>query len=1022
MDFINLYVQTEYSILSSGIKLEDYFAYAKESGLSTISICDNDLYGAYKFYQGCIKNGIKPIVGMSLNLATNQIDKVNNILLYAYNYEGYINLCRLASIKHLSGLGEDVYATLAKHAKGLVAILPGRESAILREYSKTSPNTSLVDNLLFLKDIFDYFYVGLMAQTSLDKEDFGGLYVTCRSANIKMVALHKTNYFNKEDFEVYKTLKLISLISANTKEYMATQREENSYYATAEVANYMFMNYPDLLEASCEIASICNLEIEAKGYHFPKFVIEDNSFSNSKEYLDALAKIGLNKRLKNKSLSSYQIEEYKNRLLYELDIINKMGFSDYFLIVYDYVKYAKMNNILVGPGRGSAAGSLVSYVLGITNIDPIEYKLLFERFLNPERITMPDIDVDFPDSERGKIYAHLIAKYGEDKVAHIGTFGTFKPRSAIRDVAKVLGIKDETVRIINNSIPEINSPSLNTISTGDVNIKRMIASDDTIRQLFYLASKIENMPRNTSVHASGVVIGDNDLFNYSPLARSTDGVLQTEYEASDIEDIGLVKMDILSLSTLNSIQKILIQIKEKQGINIDINKIKLDDPNVFKLMASGDTDGIFQFEGSGIRKLLRDLKVSSLEDMIIANAMYRPGPMEMIDTLIKRRGGQKYRGIDPSIDDILAPTYGIIVFQEQILLIAQKYAGFSLGQADLLRRAVSKKKGEEMLKMREAFLRGAYQKGHALDDANKIYDYIEKFANYGFNRSHSVVYSVIAYQMAYFKTYYYPYFMSVLMEASLGDKEKLVNYLSALKARRYVIMPPDINISSLNFEARDNYIYYPLQGVKNISSGIANEIIKIRSVSPFSSYEDFITRTKDSLSKKMVESLINSGAFDSFNITRMQATKEYDNALRRASFSGFDDRIIKEDYAYEEYDFATISKKELEALGINIKYDEFIQYKELEKKFNTAKLVDLQFGKNLVIAKVNYIHEYNSKNGLMAFINIADSSTSLDVTVFSDEYKRYRSELIVSKVYLLEIMVNKKEDSLRYHLTNLRKL
>ena len=1021
MEFVNLYVQTEYSILSSAIRLDDYFKYAKDNNLKVLSICDNDMYGAYKFYDGCIKNNIKPLIGVSLNLASPNED-VDKILLYAYNLEGYINLCKLVTISNLEGFGTDKYSVLAKYSKGLIAILPGSESAIIREFRKDTNNKELIDNLLFVRGIFEYFYIGLMVQNNYEKDIFGGLYVLGRAANIKMVAMHKTNYLEKEDLEVYKVIKQISNIGNGNATYNLSQKEENSFYLNEEVASFTFINYPDLLDASSEISNICNLELKRDGYHFPKYVLPDGSNIDSKEYLSELAKLGLNKRLANKNLDNNQINVYKDRLLYELDVIAKMGFCDYFLIVYDYVKFAKTNNILVGPGRGSAAGSLVSYVLGITNTDPIEYDLLFERFLNPERISMPDIDVDFPDDARIYIYNHLVEKYGAKKVAHIGTFGTFKPRSAIRDVAKVMGIKDATIRIINDFIPLYNSPSLETIASGVVDIKKMVSTNPDIKKLFYLASKIENMPRNISVHASGVVIGDVDLDNYTPLSLGTDGINQTAYEASDIEAIGLVKMDILSLSNLNTITKIVNEVNEKLGKNIDINKINLDDANVFKLMASGDTDGIFQFESSGMRKLLRELKVSSLEDMIIANAMYRPGPQDMIPTLIKRKEGQSYKGLDPSIDDVLAPTYGIVVFQEQILLIAQKYAGFTLGQADLLRRAVSKKKAEELLKMREAFLKGAYQKGHNLDDANKIYDYIVKFGDYGFNRSHAAVYSIVAYQLAYLKTYYYPFFMSVLMEASLSDKDKLTNYFASLKQRRFNILPPDINISTTSFEVRGNNIYYPLQGVKEISNGVAMDIIKIRKEGLFASYEDFLTRTKEVLNKKMVISLADSGAFDSFNITRKAANDEYDNIIRMNLFASLGDKITGTAYSDIEYDLSTISENERSALGFNLKYDEFMKYKDLATSVGAIKLVDIKLGKNLIIAKVDNINEYNSKNGLMAFIRISDSSASHDVTIFASDYVNLRSNLFKDNVYLFEIMVNKKEDSLRYHLTNLKKI
>ena len=1017
MSFVNLYVQTEYSLLSSAISLNRLFDYAQDNNIKCLAICDNDMYGVYKFYQGCKARDIKPILGLCLNLGSK--DNKDNILLFAYNNEGYTNLCKLSSIKQIEGFGEDKYAILSKHSRGIIAILPGCEASIL----KASDNEEIVDNILFLKGIFDYFYIGLMGVSKYDKEIFGNLYVLCKSNNIKMVALHKTLFLNQDDLELYKTIKLISLISANQKEYECSERENSAIYLNEELADNIFANYPDLLEESYEIANICNVNIDNNNYHFPKYHLPDGKDVDSKKYLEDLAKVGLNKRLKGKKLDNELIDEYKNRLLYELSIINKMGFSDYFLIVYDYVRFAKESGILVGPGRGSAAGSLVSYVLGITNIDPIEYNLLFERFLNPERVTMPDIDVDFPDDAREAIYQYLITRYGAKQVAHIGTFGTFKPRSAIRDVGKVLGFKDNVISLINNYIPQYNSPSLDKIASGVVDIKKMISGNSEIKKLFGLAQRIENMPRNVSTHASGVVIGDVDLDLYTPLAPGLNGVYQTQYEASDIEDIGLVKMDILSLSNLNTITKIVKEVNDKKGISIDINKISLDDPNVFRLMASGDTDGIFQFESKGMRKLLKDLKVASLEDMIIANAIYRPGPQEMIPTFLKRKEGAKYQGLDESIDEILKPTYGIIVFQEQVMLIAQKYAGFTLGEADLLRRAISKKKADTLFKMREAFISGSLKCGHNNDDANKIYDYIVKFGDYGFNRSHAVVYSVVAYQMAYLKTYYYPFFMSVLMESSIGDKEKIANYFANLRSRKFVILPPDINISSTTFEVRENLVYYPLQGIRDISLGMANEIIKIRNEALFASYDDFVIRTKDVLNKKMVCSLAYSGAFDGLNITRKSACLEYDNVIARNIYNhSVGDKLLSATYGNDEYDLETMAAFEKESLGFNLKYDEFIKYQEIITKYNTKKMVDLGVGKNLVVAKVDYINEYNSKSGLMAFLKVSDNTSSHDVTVFASDYERFRDKLFTGKFYLLEIMVNKKADEVRYHLTNLKKL
>ena len=1017
MSFVNLYVQTEYSLLSSAISLNSLYEFGSENGLKYLAICDNDMYGAYKFYQGCKAHNFKPVIGLCLNLGSR--DNKDHILLYAYNNEGYTNLCKLSSIKQIDGFGEDKYAILSKHSRGLICILPGIESSILR----SNNNEDIIDNILFIKGIYDYFYVGMMASTSLDREAFSNLYVLCRANSIKMVALNKTLFLKQEDIEIYKTIKLISLISSNQKNYQCSEREEAAFYFNDELAKTVFANYPDLIEAGEDIASICDINLDHSSYHFPKYQLSDGKSVDSKKYLEDLAKVGLNKRLQAKVVNPRLVNEYKERLLYELSVIGKMGFSDYFLIVYDYVRYAKAKGILVGPGRGSAAGSLVSYVLGITNIDPIEYNLLFERFLNPERVSMPDIDVDFPDDARDDIYQYLISRYGKDKVAHIGTFGTFKPRSAIRDVAKAMGIKDSVISYINNYIPQYSSPSLEKIASEVIDIRKLVSSNEEIRELFRIASRIENMPRNASTHASGVVIGDVSLDEYTPLAPGINGVYQTQYEASDIEAIGLVKMDILSLSNLNTITRIVKEVKDKLGVDIDVNKLKLDDPNVYLLFSNADTDGIFQFEGLGMRRLLRKLKPRSMEDLICANALIRPAAQGMIDTFIERREGKSFRGLDASIDDILAPTNGISIFQEQTMLIAQKYASFSLGEADLMRRAISKKKIGDLQKMREAFINGAVKCGHSVDDANKIYDFIVKFGDYGFNRSHAVVYSVVAYQLAYLKTYYFPFFMSVLMESSLGDKDKLSKYFDSLRARKFVILPPDINISTTSFEVRGNLIYYPLQGIKEISLGVARDIIMVRNEGNFASYDDFVVRTKDILNKKMVESMAYSGAFDSLQITRKSAILEYDNVLSRYIYNhSVGDKLMSATYGIDEYDLATMAAYEKESLGFNLKYDEFIKYKDIIDKYHTKKIVDLTVGTNLVVCKVDYINEYNSKSGLMAFLKVSDNTANMDVTVFASDYEKYRSLIFTGKFYLLEIMGSKKVDEVRYHLTNLKKL
>lgn len=986
MEWINLYLQTEYSLLSSGITIEAAVNKAKKMGSSSLAITDNSMYGVIKFYQACLKSKVKPIIGLQLIMDSIGTDK-SVILLYAKNNNGYLNLMNISSYQKVNnGISLEI---LKQYKKDLIAVIASDEHSIVRDVKAgiLSDASELLDDY---KSVFDDLYIGIDLQSKSMSTIINDLIDFSKINNIKPVAIHKTNYDRPEDFIVYTTLKSIG---QGGNPYIYSEKETNSNFLMKEEVESLFSEYPELINNTNEIASKCNVEIVFGEYRLPKYDID-----NSKKFLVELCKLGLNKRLKDKVVN---VDIYKNRLFYELDIIDKMGFSDYFLIVYDYVKYAKKNDILVGPGRGSAPGSLVSYVLGITDVDPIEFNLLFERFLNPERISMPDIDVDFPDDRRDEVIRYIGERYGKLKVAHITTFDTFGARMAIRDVARVMKISDDKLNYVLRSFPA-SQGSLQSILEKSDHLQELINRDDIIKNLYLVATKIEGMPRHTSTHAAGIIMADNDLVKYTPLQQGINGLLQTQYEASDVESLGLVKMDILGIRNLTLIKNVLNDIKREIKVDLNLYKIPLNDSRTFQMIARGDTDGIFQLESAGMRNLLVNLKTSQFMDIVNANALYRPGPMEMIPVFIRRKFGEKIVYIHNDLSDILKDTYGTIVFQEQIMLIAQRFAGYSLGMADVLRRAVSKKKTAVIEKERVKFINGAVNNGYNEKLGNEVYDYIAKFANYGFNKSHSVAYSIISYWMAFLKVNYYQYFMANLMSNSLGNINNIQKYVMECRKNKVDIHPPHINISSDKFIVRDIGIYFPLIGISGVNNVAVQKIMDERDDGPFKSYEDFIGRCNDFINKKMVQKLIHSGSLSCFGISYKQMIETYDAVKDKIAYSSIlKNKLITSDIIYDEYSFDEISLMEKEAIGFNIKYSLFIKYAQIKAKYKTVDLNSLNMGLNYIIFIVRNIKEITTKKGdLMAFLEIYDDTAGVDAVLFPISYEKFKDVLVVGSTYI----------------------
>lgn len=1004
MRYVPLYIQSEYDMLHSTISLKSLFGVAKSYGFNAMAITDRNMHGTIKFYRLCKEHQLQPIIGLRCYVEINET--ITCLLLYATSSLGYHNLMKIATQQAMNNCV--TWEQLAKHTLDVLAIIPGDENEVVSWlYHQANDQAALC--LARYRAIFSMLYLGVDLQTNQAQNQIKNIMQFCKQHQIKAVALQKSLFLHDDDFDAYCVLRGIDLGSAYQE---PTEKEKHSVLLSGEEAELVFQSYPELLETTNEIAALCHIEISFGTYHLPSF-----GHPNSSQYLLDLCKLGLNKRLKGQKVD---FNIYKKRLFYELDVIRSMGFCDYFLIVYDFVRFAKQSDILVGPGRGSAPGSLVSYVLGITDIDPIAYHLLFERFLNPERISMPDIDVDFPDDKRDLVIQYVGKRYGKMRVAHITTFGTFGARLALRDVARIIQYSELRLAAVLKEFPSYPVQPIKEVIERSLELQAMMKTDDATNRLLSLAIKIEGLPRHTSTHAAGIIMADQDLIEYTPLQKGMNEIFQTQYEASDLESLGLLKMDILGLRNLTIMKQVIEQVAQTQNKRIDITKIPLNDSLVYQMIAKGDTDGIFQLESRGMRNVLRDLKASEFMDIVHANALYRPGPMEMIPIFVKRKFGEDINYLHEDLKEILKPTYGTIVFQEQIMLIAQRFAGYSLGMADILRRAVSKKNHEILENERKRFITHAMKRGYSETLSNDVYDYIVKFANYGFNKNHAVAYSMIAYQMGYLKVHYYPYFMAVLMTNSLGSMRLIQAYVRDCKKKSIFVMPPDINISSQRFEALDKKIYFSLLAVNNVGNVIVESILEERKKALFKNYEDFVFRCASFINKRIVSSLIHAGAFDGFKLTRKHMIDSFDQLIQKQSyFHILCDRIVDVSSS-EEFGFFEAAQLEKEALGFNLRFNLFLPHQELKKEKRCVNIIDLKPNwQGYVLLAIRSVREITTKKGdAMAFLDVYDDTDSIDAVAFPQTYTRIKSMLEMGVVYLTQVRVDKRDEKLQLIIEN----
>ncbi len=822
MKFVHLQCQTVFSLLKSACKIDELVVRAKELGYSSLAITDeNVMYGVIPFYKACKKHGIHPIIGLTASIFSEEEEKSYPLVLLAENEIGYQNLLKISSsimTKSKEGIPKK---WLAHYAKGLIAISPGKDGEI-EQLLLEDKESQAEEVARAYQNMFGNFYMSLQHHAIQDELLLQEkLPAFMNRVNIPVVATNDVRYINQSDALVHECLLSVESGTKMTDPDRPRLKTDQYYLKSSDEMEALFSHVEEAIYNTVEIAERCRVEIPFHVNQLPKFPVPSNETNDM--YLRRVCEEGLQKRYGTPK------EVHINRLNHELNVISSMGFSDYFLIVWDFMKYAHENHILTGPGRGSAAGSLVSYVLEITDIDPIEYDLLFERFLNPERVTLPDIDIDFPDIRRDEMIRYVKDKYGQLRVAQIVTFGTLAAKAAIRDIARVMGLPPRDIDIFSKLIPSKLGITLKDAYEESQSLREFIQGNLLHERVFEIAKRVEGLPRHTSIHAAGVIMSQEPLTGSVAIQEGHNDVYVTQYPADALEELGLLKMDFLGLRNLTLLENIIKFIVQKTGKEIDIRNLPLQDEKTFQLLGRGDTTGVFQLESSGMRNVLRGLKPNEFEDIVAVNSLYRPGPMEQIPTFIEsKHGKRKIEYLHPDLKPILERTYGVIVYQEQIMQIASKLAGFSLGEADLLRRAVSKKNRDILDQERKHFVQGCLQNGYDETSAEKIYDLIVRFANYGFNRSHAVAYSMIGYQLAYLKANYTLEFMTALLSSAIGNEDKIVQYIRETKRKGFHVLPPSLQRSGYNFQIEGNAIRYSLLSIRNIGMATVTALLEER--------------------------------------------------------------------------------------------------------------------------------------------------------------------------------------------------
>ncbi len=1051
MNFAHLHVHTEYSLLDGSSKIKEITKRAKELGMNSLAITDHGvMYGCIDFYRAALENGIKPIIGCEVYVApgsrfnkelSENEERYYHLILLAENNKGYENLCKIVSKGFVEGFYYKPrvdYEVLEQFHEGIIclsACLAGEvQKHLARGDYEKGKQTALRYESIFGKG--NYFLEmqdhGIAEQATVNQQ----LMRLSEELGIDLVCTNDVHYTFADDVEAHDILLCIQTGKKKADEDRMRYEGGQYYLKSPEEMLNLFRYAPQALENTQKIADRCNVTFEFGVTKLPSFPVPDGYTPWT--YLVELCKNGLHTRYpvfrgELDENCHYSKEELEERLSYELNTIKNMGYVEYFLIVWDFIHYAKSNGIAVGPGRGSAAGSIVSYCLEITDIEPMRYSLLFERFLNPERVSMPDIDVDFCIERRQEVIDYVGRKYGKDHVAQIVTFGTLKAKGVIRDVGRVLDMPYAQCDEIAKMIPNELNITLDGALKQNKELRDLYESDGQVKYLIDMSRRLEGLPRHASMHAAGVVICGKPVDEYVPLSRAADGSVTTQYIMTTLEELGLLKMDFLGLRNLTVIQNAQRFIEKNRGVKIDLMKIDYNDKKVLEYIGTGNTEGIFQLESTGMKNFMKELKPQSLEDIIAGIALYRPGPMDFIPKYLEGKNNRESVVYDcPQLKPILESTYGCIVYQEQVMQIVRDLAGYSLGRSDLLRRAMSKKKQAVMEKERQSFVygneeegvNGCIKNGISEEIANKIYDEMIDFAKYAFNKSHAAAYGVVAYQTAYLKYYYASEFMAAMLTSVMDVSGKIAEYVYSCRSMGIEILPPDINEGESGFSAKGNSIRYGLTAIKNVGKNVIDNIVEEReNHGKFKDLEDFITRTAGLVNKRAIENFIKAGAFDSLNATRKQMMIVYSQILdgvlkdTKDSLEGqmsiFDmaDESTKETYKIKMPDVGEYSDDEKlayekEVIGIyasghplqaqeekwrkhitNMSID-FIQTEEDEESKIQDK-AQVQVGGLIT----SITHKYTRTGQQMAFMTLEDLVGNIEIIVFPRQFERNRAVL-----------------------------
>ena len=1057
MNFTHLHVHTEYSLLDGSNKIKEYVDRVKALGMDSAAITDHGvMYGVIDFYRAARAAGINPILGCEVYVAPGSRfdreagsgdDRYYHLVLLAENNQGYSNLMKIVS----KGFVEGFYykprvdlSLLEKYHEGIIALSACLAGEVARFLTRGMYEDAKKAALRY-QDIFgkgNFFLElqdhGIPEQQNVNQQ----LLKMHRETGIELVATNDVHYTLAEDAQPHDVLLCLQTGKKLTDEDRMRYEGGQYYVKSPEEMERLFPYAPEALENTHKIAQRCHVEIEFGVTKLPKFDVPE--CYTSWEYLNELCFRGLAER--------YQpvTEELKERLNYELSTIRNMGYVDYFLIVWDFIKYARDHDIMVGPGRGSAAGSLVAYTLGITQLDPIRYDLLFERFLNPERVSMPDIDVDFCFERRQEVIDYVRRKYGDDCVVQIVTFGTLAARGVIRDVGRVMDLPYAQVDTIAKMIPQELNITIDKALQMNPELKKVYEDQKEIHDLIDTAKRLEGLPRHTSMHAAGVVISQKDVSEYVPLSRASDGSIVTQFTMTTLEELGLLKMDFLGLRTLTVIQNAVHLIEQDAGVKLDMQHIDYNDKKVLDSLGTGRSDGVFQLESAGMKNFMKELKPQSLEDVIAGISLYRPGPMDFIPQYIRGKNRPDTIKYDcPQLEPILKPTYGCIVYQEQVMQIVRNLAGYTLGRSDLVRRAMSKKKAAVMEKERQNFVYGNEEEGvpgciaNGISEqtANKIYDDMIDFAKYAFNKSHAAAYAVVSYQTAFLKYYYPVEFMAALMTSVIEMPTKVAEYIQVCRQMNIKILPPDVNRGAYGFSVDNDAIRYGLSAIKSVGRPVINALVEEREANgEYRSLKDFIERLTGTVNKRAIENFIKAGALDCLEGNRRQKMLVYGQIVdsiaqeKKNSFAGqmslFDLVSDEEKKEYEirmpdveEYDKEMILAFEKDVLGIYLSGHPLERYRNIMEKMISAKTTDFQPDEESGVPKVydgqkviigGMITEktikYTRNNKVMAFLTVEDLLGTVEIVVFPRDYEKWQSMLNEDARVFVQGRVNAEDD------------